>query len=131
MTHFHFGMSCQMHCRSPLHTTSWFLASCCSQLCFYAIMTFQKISQDLKSIALLLWECGFDVLNVMDAHSVSQASIYQWQWIFDEMGAITRPTICRRDCTISVESHGAQRVCRQTGGQCIQLGRTYLPCGRK
>ena len=50
-----------------------------------------RISPDCKYCALDLWNCGWDTINICDALSVSRASLYCWQAIFEEHGNVIWP----------------------------------------
>ncbi|KAG1884908.1 hypothetical protein F4604DRAFT_1918573 [Suillus subluteus] len=54
-------------------------------------MSNRKISADLKECALNLWNTGWDIEDIRDALGVSRASIYRWEAIFAEYGAVNRP----------------------------------------
>ena len=50
-----------------------------------------RISPDRKYCALDLWNHGWDTLDICDALSVSQASLYQWEAIFLKHGNVIQP----------------------------------------
>ncbi|KAF8972450.1 hypothetical protein BDZ97DRAFT_1612960, partial [Flammula alnicola] len=54
-------------------------------------MVNRRISPDLKECALTLWEKGWEMMDIVDVLSVSRASIYRWQAIFEEFGSVNRP----------------------------------------
>lgn len=54
-------------------------------------MVNRRISNDLKECALRLWENGWEEHDICAALCVSRASLYRWQSIFDEFGAVRRP----------------------------------------
>ncbi|KAH6905071.1 hypothetical protein BKA70DRAFT_1026127, partial [Coprinopsis sp. MPI-PUGE-AT-0042] len=62
---------------------------------------YRKIEQQTKEIALSLWHRGWSVEDIVDILGISQASLYCWQAIFDEMGTVIRPTIRRAERIIS------------------------------
>jgi len=49
------------------------------------------ISPDRKYCALNLWNRGWDTIDICDALSVSRASLYRWQAIFQEHGNVIWP----------------------------------------
>ncbi|KAG1850854.1 hypothetical protein DFJ58DRAFT_661838, partial [Suillus subalutaceus] len=51
----------------------------------------RKISADLKECALNLWNTGWETKDIRDALGVSRASIYHWEAIFAEYGAVNHP----------------------------------------
>ena len=50
-----------------------------------------RISPDRKYCALDLWNRGWDTIDICNALSVSRASLYRWQAIFEEHGNVIRP----------------------------------------
>jgi transposase len=51
----------------------------------------RKISADLKDCALRLWQYGWSRSDICLALLVSQASLYRWAKIFDELGTVIPP----------------------------------------
>ena len=56
-----------------------------------SIMGNRKISTDLKDCALRLWQHGWSRSDICEALLVSQASLYRWAKIFDELGIVIPP----------------------------------------
>ena len=50
-----------------------------------------RISPNHKYCALDLWNCSWDTIDICDALSVSRASLYRWQAIFEEHDNIIWP----------------------------------------
>lgn len=51
----------------------------------------RRISSDLKELALDLWSTGWDTTDICYIFRVSRSSLYRWQKLFEEFGAVTRP----------------------------------------
>ena len=54
-------------------------------------MVNRRISPDMKYCALDLWHRGWTVDDICDTLSVSRASLYRWDAIFEEHGHVIRP----------------------------------------
>ena len=51
----------------------------------------RRISEDVKKIALKLWNQGWETEDITDILGISCASLYRWQAIFEEHGSVIRP----------------------------------------
>lgn len=60
---------------------------------FATTMVNWQLSDDLKSTALSMWSKGWDQADICDALSISQASLYRWQAIFEEFGTVQKPRL--------------------------------------
>ncbi|KIM66080.1 hypothetical protein SCLCIDRAFT_39391, partial [Scleroderma citrinum Foug A] len=49
------------------------------------------ISEDVKQIALKLWNQGWEAEDICDILDISCASLYRWQAIFEEHSSVVRP----------------------------------------
>ncbi|KAJ3846172.1 hypothetical protein EV368DRAFT_53149, partial [Lentinula lateritia] len=58
----------------------------------------RKISPDLKSCALDLWEHGWDRSDICSALGISSASLYCWIQIFNEFDSVVKPPSPLRGC---------------------------------
>jgi transposase len=57
----------------------------------YFIMVNRKISPDLKSAALRLWDLGWDEIDIIQGLAVSRSSMYRWKALFEDIGDVVRP----------------------------------------
>ncbi|KAG1893142.1 uncharacterized protein F5891DRAFT_892104, partial [Suillus fuscotomentosus] len=70
-----------------------------------------KISADLKECALNLWNTGWDIKDVCDALGISRASIYRWEAIFAEYGAVNRPPLPIRGQQLRILTRALMTAC--------------------
>ncbi|KAG1860247.1 hypothetical protein DFJ58DRAFT_657887, partial [Suillus subalutaceus] len=70
-----------------------------------------KISADLKECALNLWNTGWDIEDIRNALGVSCASIYRWEAIFAEYGAVNRPPSPIRGQQLCILTHALMTAC--------------------
>src|SRR5436305_13049607 len=54
-------------------------------------MVNRRISSDLKACALQLWRKGWKTDDICDSLGISFSSLYRWQRVLDEFGAVERP----------------------------------------
>ncbi|KIJ18228.1 hypothetical protein PAXINDRAFT_9313 [Paxillus involutus ATCC 200175] len=51
----------------------------------------RRISNDIEECALHLWEIGWTIEDISFALNVSRSSLYRWEALFNELGAVARP----------------------------------------
>jgi len=69
------------------------------------------ISEDIKLIALKLWDQGWEIEDICDI-GVSYASLFQWHAIFKEHGTVIHPPLPLKGQGLCVLTYTLIQACK-------------------
>ena len=70
------------------------------------------ISEDVKQIALKLWNQGWEAEDICDILDISCASLYRWQAIFEEHGSVIHPPSLLKGQRTHILTHALIQACQ-------------------
>ena len=77
----------------------------------------RRISEDVKDIALRLWDQGWEVEDICDVLGISRASLYRWGAIFAEHGRAVRPPSPLRGQGLRILTRALIQACQHLFSQ--------------
>ena len=77
----------------------------------------RHISEDIKNIALKLWNQGWEIEEICDTLEISRASLYRWEAIFAEHGSVIRPPSPLRGQNLRILTRALIQACQDLFSQ--------------